>query len=36
LYVLAQDPQQMALVIIISSAMVKLGGVNMGSPPERV
>jgi hypothetical protein len=33
---LAQEPQQMALVIIISSATVKLGGVNIHSPSENV
>ncbi len=33
---LAQEPQQMALVIIINSAMVKLGGVNIGSPRKGV
>jgi len=27
--VLAQEPQQMALVIIINSAIVRLGGVNI-------
>jgi hypothetical protein len=29
---LAHEPQQMALVIIISSAMLKLLGVNIVSP----
>jgi hypothetical protein len=30
--VFAQEPQQMALVIIINSAMLRLDGVNIGSP----
>jgi hypothetical protein len=30
--VLAHEPQQTALVIIISSAMLKLEGVNIRSP----
>jgi hypothetical protein len=30
--VFAHEPQQTALVIIINSAMLKLDGVNIGSP----
>jgi hypothetical protein len=34
LKVFAHEPQQMALVIIISNAMVRLCGVNMRVPLE--
>jgi hypothetical protein len=32
--VFAHEPQQIALAIIINSATVKLGGVNMQAPLE--
>jgi len=33
--VLAQEPQQMALVIIINNAIVRLGGVNIVLSPGK-